>query len=100
MMKPGMRFESQVCETQVIVVKPAESLADLRAGGVPMVPMGFPSDPDAVLDRAWSTGTTMGKRYVEPAGAEVLVTRSGAGSLAVGQTAMTVKEATPLPASD
>ena len=99
-MKPGMRFESQVCETQVIVTKPAESLCDLRAGGVPMVPMDSPHDPAAVLDPAWSAGTAMGKRYVEPGGAEVLVTRSGAGSLSVGQTAMTLKEAKPLPASD
>jgi hypothetical protein len=42
----------------------------------------------------------MGKRYVDDAGAEVLVTKAGAGSLSVGSTPMTIKEAKPLPASD
>jgi len=42
----------------------------------------------------------MGKRYVDEAGAEVLVTKAGAGTLAVGQTALSLKEAKPLPASD
>jgi hypothetical protein len=100
MVKVGMRLESQVCETQVIIVKASENLADLRAGGVPMLPLGSPRNGAVVLDPAWSTGTAMGKRYVESGGAEVLVTRPGAGSLAVGQAAMTLKEAKPLPASD
>ena len=39
MIKNGTRLQSQVCDTQVIVVKAADSLEDLRAGGVPMVPM-------------------------------------------------------------
>ena len=30
----------------------------------------------------------MGKRYVDEAGAEVLVTKAGAGTLTVGQTAL------------
>ncbi|MEO6792889.1 MAG: hypothetical protein ABI253_07930 [Mycobacterium sp.] len=100
MLKSGTRLQSQVCETQVIVVKTAESLDDLRAGGAPMVALDAERNPAVVLDPDWATGNGMGKRYVDPGGAEVLVTRSGAGSLAVGQTAMTPKEAKPLPASD
>ena len=42
----------------------------------------------------------MGKRYVDDGGAEVLVTKPGAGSLSVGQTPLQLKEVKPLPASD
>ena len=40
MIKNGTRLQSQVCDTQVIVVRAADSLDDLRGGGVPMVPLG------------------------------------------------------------
>ena len=40
MIKNGTRLQSQVCDTQVIVVRTADSLDDLRAGGAPMVPIG------------------------------------------------------------
>ena len=39
MIKNGTRLQSQVCDTQVIVVRSADSLDDLRAGGVAMVPL-------------------------------------------------------------
>ncbi len=42
----------------------------------------------------------MGKRYVDETGAEVLVTKAGAGTLSIGSTALNLKEAKPLPASD
>ena len=42
----------------------------------------------------------MGKRYVAEGGVEVLVTKAGAGSLSLGRTALALKEAKPLPASD
>jgi hypothetical protein len=100
MIKNGTRLQSQVCDTQVIVVRSADSLDDLRAGGAPMIPIGEEKSSDASLDPAFSDGTLMGKRYVDENGAEVLVTKAGAGSLSVGTTALTVKEAKPLPASD
>lgn len=100
MIKTGSRWQSQVCDTQVIVVKAGDSLNDLRAGGVPMVPIGEATDPDATLDPKFSDGNVMGKRYVDQTGAEVLVTKAGAGTLSVGDTALSRKEATPLPASD
>jgi hypothetical protein len=103
MIKNGSRLQSQVCDTQVIVVRSADSLDDLRAGGAPMVPNGS-VDPGVAagltLDPALSEGNLMGKRYVDDAGAEVLVTKAGKGTLSVGATPLAVKEAKPLPASD
>jgi hypothetical protein len=52
------------------------------------------------LNPDFSGGNVMGKRYVDESGAEVLVTRAGAGTLSVGDVALTLKEAKPLPASD
>jgi hypothetical protein len=100
MIKNGTRLQSQVCDTQVIVVRSADSLDDLRAGGVPMVPLDAEKAADATLDPAFSEGNVMGKRYVDENGAEVLVTKAGAGTLSVGTTALNLKEAKPLPASD
>jgi hypothetical protein len=100
MIKNGTRLQSQVCDTQVIVVRSADSLDDLRAGGVPMVPLDAEKSADATLDPAFAGGNAMGKRYVDEAGAEVLVTKAGAGTLSVGDTALSLKEAKPLPASD
>lgn len=100
MIKNGTRLQSQVCDTQVIVVRAADSLDDLCAGGFPMVPFGAEKSPDAVLDAALAEGNVMGKRYVDENGAEVLVTKPGVGTLSVGQTPLLLKEAKPLPASD
>jgi hypothetical protein len=100
MIKNGTRLQSQVCDTQVIVVRTADSLDDLRAGGVPMVPIDGEKASDVSLDPAFAEGNAMGKRYVDETGAEVLVTKAGAGTLSVGTTALNLKEAKPLPASD
>jgi hypothetical protein len=99
MLKNGTRLTSQVCDTQVIVVKTAESLADLRCGGVPMRPLGAES-ATAEIDPAFAQGNLMGKRYVDDGGAEILVTKAGTGTLAVGAIPLHLKVATPLPASD
>ena len=100
MIKNGTRLQSQVCDTQVIVVRSSDSLDDLRAGGVPMVPLDSQKSADETIDPDFSDGNTMGKRYVDETGAEVLVTKAGAGTLSVGTTALSLKEAKPLPASD
>jgi hypothetical protein len=100
MVKNGSRLQSQVCDTQVIVVSSADSLDELRCGGQPMVPVGADKSGDAALDPAFSNGATMGKRYVDDTGAEVLVTKAGAGTLSIGSTPLALKEAKPLPASD
>lgn len=51
MIKNGTRLQSQVCDTQVIVVRSADSLDDLRAGGVPMVPLDAEKSADATSTR-------------------------------------------------
>lgn len=100
MIKNGTRLQSQVCDTQVIIVKAAESLNDLRCGGQSMVAVGSDKPVDVVLDPEYAGGNTMGKRYVDEDGAEVLVTKAGAGTLTIGTTPLALKEAKPLPASD
>jgi len=100
MIKNGTRLRSQVCDTQVIVVRAAESLDELRCGGQPMLTLDAERPADGSPDPAFAEGTAMGKRYVDEGGAEVLVTKAGAGSLSVGTTALALKEAKPLPASD
>lgn len=100
MIKNGTRLQSQVCDTQVIVVKASDSLDDLRCGGAAMLPLGEAPSADATMDPALSDGSLMGKRYVDEGGAEVLVTKAGAGTLSVGKAPLTLKEAKPLPASD
>ena len=103
MIKNGTRLQSQVCDTQVIVVRSADSLDDLRAGGAPMVPIGTEGTSRRFRPRsrrALSGGNLMGKRYVDDGGAEVLVTKAGKGTLSIGATPLALKEAKPLPASD
>ena len=100
MIKNGTRLQSQVCDTQVIVVRSADSLDDLRVGGAPAIPIGDEVGAELTLDPALADGSLMGKRYVDDAGAEVLVTKAGKGTLSVGTTPLTIKEAKPLPASD
>jgi hypothetical protein len=99
-MKSGTRLQSQVCETQVIVVKAADTFEDLRCGGSPMVALAAEINSAATLDLQYAAGAVMGKRYVDEAGGEVLVTKPGEGTLAVGATPLHLKEAKPLPASD
>ena len=99
MLKNGSRLKSQVCDTQIIVVKSGPGLDDLRCGGVPMVGLDAGTDGDAP-DPNLSGGSLMGKRYVDGSGAEVLVTKAGAGTLSTGGTPLSLKEAKPLPASD
>lgn len=101
MVKSGTRLRSQVCDTQVIIVRAADSLDDLRAGGVPMVPLeGAAPAAEGSPQEGFADGNLIGKRYVDDAGAEVLVTKAGAGTLSVGSTPLSIKEAKPLPASD
>ena len=65
-----------------------------------MVPIGSEGDTSLTIDDSMSDGTLMGKRYVDDGGAEVLVTKAGKGTLSIGSTPLSLKEAKPLPASD
>lgn len=97
-LKPGARFGSTVCATEVVVVKGAGEI-DLRCGGAPMAPVGEGAGgaPVAPFDE----GTQVGKRYTtEDESVEVLCTKAGDGSLSVGDVVLGVKGAKPLPSSD
>jgi hypothetical protein len=64
-----------------------------------MIPLGGERS-GIELDPDLAQGNAMGKRYVDVDGAEVLVTKAGAGTLAIGDVPLTLKAAKPLPASD
>ena len=100
-LKAGARFKSAVCTTEVIVITAPAGGADVQCGGVPMLAAGEQAPAGATLDTGASAGTTLGKRYISPAGdLELLCTKPGKGSLAVAGTALILKEAKPLPSSD
>jgi hypothetical protein len=84
----------------MVIAAPADG-ADVRCGGTPMIGMDEQPADGAALDAAASAGTQLGKRYVNEAGdLELLCTKPGEGSLAIGDTALVLKEAKPLPSSD
>ncbi|MEV5832666.1 hypothetical protein [Nocardia sp. NPDC052112] len=99
MINSGARLESQVCETQVIVIRATDALDGLRCGGAPMVPIGA-EKTTADLDPHFADGTALGKRYVHETGAEILVTRPGSGTLTVHDIPLELKQAKALPSSD
>jgi hypothetical protein len=100
-LKAGSRIRSAVCATEVMVIAAPHGDVQVTCGGTPMIemsedpPAGLSISPDA------AKGTALGKRYVNEAGdLELLCTKPGEGSLAVGGAALTLKEAKPLPSSD
>jgi len=99
-LKPGSRFRSQVCETEVVVVK-VGSGGELTCGGVAVVPLDAAVDGTATLVGGHDGGTLLGKRYTDGAGTvEILCTKAGAGTLALDGEPLAVKSAKALPASD
>ena len=49
----------------------------------------------------WPSGSLIGKRFADAdSGLELLVTKAGAGTLALDGVAIPLKEAKPLPSSD
>jgi hypothetical protein len=99
-LKPGSRWTSSVCDTEVIVVKGSPDPVELTCGGVAMVAAG--EEPAAgALEDGTSEGTLLGKRYVDDGDTmEVLCTKPGTGSLGADGAPLQLKEAKPLPASD
>lgn len=98
----GIRLRSQVCTTELIVVR-ADPEVELTCGGRSLLDVKAavdsliePTDADLM------TGTQLGKRYVSPtAGSlELLVTKAGDGTLADRGTPLVVKESKALPSSD
>jgi hypothetical protein len=100
-LKPGTRWASQVCDTEVVVVRAASRPVSLECGGHPMAPVGDDPGADLNLDPSFADGSLIGKRFADPdSGVELLVTKAGAGSLAVDGVAIPLKDAKPLPSSD
>ncbi|MEB2286286.1 MAG: hypothetical protein B6D46_08025 [Polyangiaceae bacterium UTPRO1] len=100
-LKAGARLKSAVCATEVIVIAAPAGEVDVRCGGAPMLASGEEAAADAALDPAAAGGTALGKRYISAGGdLELLCTKPGKGSLAVGASPLVLKEAKPLPSSD
>lgn len=100
-LKPGGRFKSAVCDTQVMVVKAPAGEHELCCGGVPMLAATAAAPDGATPDPAHAGETLIGKRYVnEDESLELLCTKGGKGSLSLGATALEVKQAKQLPSSD
>ncbi|MGZ0220653.1 MAG: hypothetical protein ACKVIY_16760 [Acidimicrobiales bacterium] len=98
-LKPGARFQSTVCTTQVIVVKGAGDVA-LTCGGAAMVAAGT-GEVSGTPAADSAEGTLLGKRYGNEAGTiELLATKAGAGSMAADGNALALAQAKTLPASD
>lgn len=98
-LKPGLRLRSQVCSTELIVVRPAD--VELTCGGAPVIPLGDQPDAGVNLNPLLSAGNQLGKRYTDDSGAlEILVTKKGEGTLADSDRPLPLKEAKPLPSSD
>lgn len=102
-MKTGTRLKSQVCGGEVIVVRALGIGSALECGGHPMVEFSKGVGEGCALAADLADGITVGKRYeYQDAGEqlEVLVTKSGRGSLTLGGHPLRLKSAKPLPASD
>ena len=100
-LKPGTRLRSSVDSTEVVIVRAPAEPVELRCGGLPMVPIGTETAAADGPDADHRDGTLLGKRYTDPnVGLEVLCTKAGEGSLAIGDQALSLKDAKPLPSSD
>jgi hypothetical protein len=100
-LKAGTRLKSSVCDTQVVVVKAPPGDVDLTCGGAAMVPIDADVVAGGAVDEAHAAGTLLGKRYADDeVGIELLVTKPGKGSLAVGGQDLPVKQPKALPSSD
>ena len=99
-MKAGDRLRSQVCDTEVIVVRPPNEDVVVSCGGQPMVSLDAEPSGGAV-EPGHDEGTLLGKRYViDEIGLELLCTKPGGGSLSGPDGPLSLKGAKPLPSSD
>ncbi len=94
----GKRLKSAVCATEIMVIAAPDGDVDLCCGGAAMTAEG---GNGASVDATHADGTAIGKRYVNEDGSlEVLCVKAGEGSLSVGESALTVKDAKKLPKTD
>jgi len=100
-LKPGSRWKSAVCDTEVVVVRAGSSPVSLECGGHPMVAHTAEKPAGLAVSADHSAGTQPGKRFSDEAsGVELLCTKGGKGSLSVDGRPIGAKEAKKLPASD
>ena len=100
-LKPGTRLKSAVCATEVMLIAVPEGGVELACGGAPMLAAGQEPPSGVSLSPDAAKGTQIGKRYTNESGdVELLCTKPGEGSLAVGGTPLAIKAAKPLPSSD
>ena len=100
-LKPGSRWKSAVCDAEVVVVRATAGDISLECGGHLMVAHADGKPEGLALVEAHAKGTQPGKRFADDvSGVEVLCTKGGKGSLAIGGRAIGAKEAKKLPASD
>lgn len=100
-LKVGARLRSQVCDTEVIVVRLGDQSTELTCGGHPMLGLGDDGGDKLAPVDGLDGGSLLGKRYTAPdTDIEVLVTKAGRGTLGLGAEPLVVKDAKPLPSSD
>ena len=106
-LKPGSRWRSAVCATEVVVVRAPARPVTFRIGGAGVLPAEAGQDglsPDrgeAQPDATLAGGTLLGKRYTDEAtGLQVLCVKPGDGTITVDGRPAAVVTPRPLPASD
>ena len=100
-LKPGSRWKSAVCATEVVVVRPPSAAVVLECGGVPMLTATAERPAGGAVSPAHAGASVMGKRYADAdTGLEALCAKSGEGSLSVDGRPLVVRDAKKLPSSD
>ena len=100
-LKPGSRWKSAVCTTEVVVVRPPSGAIALECGGAPMLAATAERPEGGAVDPAHASGSQLGKRYVDAdTGLEALCAKPGPGSLSADSRPLVVKDAKKLPSSD
>lgn len=100
-LKPGSRWKSAVCDTEVVVVRAPGAPVALACGGAPMVAHSAPAPARGEIDPGHAGGSLLGKRYADAdSGIELLCVKAGAGSVTVDGRPVAAKEAKKLPSSD
>jgi len=99
-LKAGSRLKSTVCDTQVMVIATPPGDVALTCGGAPLVDVTAQA-AKGEINPELKDGTQIGKRYVnDDTKLELLCTKPGQGSLALGGVKLKLKEAKALPSSD
>jgi hypothetical protein len=98
--KVGQRLRSQVCDTEVIVVRAPEGDAELTCGGHPMTTDVVDAKVSPAVAGAGG-GNPVGKRFTDAdSGTEVLVTKAGTGLMQIAGRTLELLNPKALPSSD